>query len=179
MRILYLDIESTSTKADVGRIIAIGVLSDETPEVRFSGTHEGERDLLEWLSEKIEGADLIVTWYGSGFDIPFILSRSLVHGVDLTGLAEVPMLDLCEWSKANLLLSSYKLSSVARFLGIHEASDLVGPDVLTLFKLWERGNREVTQLIVDHCREDLLMLKRVHERLKQQIRHSEGSAPKT
>jgi hypothetical protein len=174
MRVLYLDLESTSTKADVGKVIAIGVLESGEPEVRFSGTFEGERELLEWLRKKLEGCDLIVTWYGSGFDIPFLMTRSLVHGVDLTKLAEIPMLDLCEWSKANLLLSSYKLSSVARFLGVSGAGEFTGPDVLTLFKLWERGDQGAGQLILDHCREDLVLLKRVHEVLKSQVERPRG-----
>lgn len=162
----YLDIETNTKKANEGMVVAIGLLTDDKPEVRFAGTLEEERKALEWLREKLKGCELLVTWYGSGFDIPFLLTRALVHNVDLTKLAELQMLDLCEWSRANLLLSSYKLSSVARFLGVNMSTNFHGGDVLTLFKLVERGDFEARRLIVEHCKEDLTLLKRIHERLK-------------
>ncbi len=176
---LYLDIETTSMKADLGMVVVIGVLGEGEAELIFSGNKRDERKALEWLKEKLENCDLIITWYGSGFDIPFLLTRAIHHGVDLSKLAEIPMLDLYQWAKANLLLNSYKMTSVARFLGIDEGTgDFAGPDVLTLFKLWERGESRASDMIVQHCREDLHVLKRVHERLKPTVvRSSAGPMP--
>lgn len=173
----YLDIETSGKKADEGMVVAIGVLADEKPEVRFAGTPEEERKALGWLLEKLKDCELLVTWYGSGFDIPFLLTRALVHHVDFTKLTRVKMLDLCEWSRAHLLLSSYRLSSVARFLGISMFTNFHGGDVLTLFKLVERGDMEARKLIVDHCKEDLVLLKRVHEKLKPQVERSWRGSP--
>lgn len=172
MRILYLDIETTSMKGDSGMVIVIGVLGDGGPELIFSGNPEDERKALEWLKGKLEGCDLVVTWYGSGFDIPYLLTRAVLHGVDLSKLAEIPMLDMYHWAKANLLMTSYKLTSVARFLGVWDAGDFSGPDVLTLFKLWERGDDKTADLIVQHCKEDVILLKKVHEKLRAQVEHS-------
>lgn len=167
---VYLDIESTSRKADAGMVIAAGLLEEGEPRVRFAGTPEEERELLGWLSEELRGCDLLVTWYGSGFDIPFLLSRGTIQGVDLTHLRDIPMLDLCEWCRAHLLLSSYRLESVARFLGLlAEGAEFHGGDVPTLFKLTQRGETEAKRLIVEHCKDDLRMLKLVHERLKPQL----------
>lgn len=172
MVVAYLDIESSSNKADEGMVVAIGVLVDEKPEVRFASTLGEERKALEWLREKLVGCELLVTWYGSGFDVPFLLTRAVFHNVDLTKLVEIQMLDLCEWSRAHLLLSSYRLSSIARFLGVSMPTNFHGGDVLTLFKLVERGDLEARKLIVDHCKEDLVLLKRVHDRLKPQVERS-------
>ena len=165
MKTVYLDIETTSKKADEGMVIAIGVLTDREPEVVFAETLEEEKRILSWLKEKIEGCELIVTWYGSGFDIPFLITRGVLHGIDLSGLARTPMLDLCEWCRANLLLSSNSLQSVAKFLGVWEAGNFAGGDVLTLFKMSAKGSYEARREIVQHCREDLLMLRRIHEKL--------------
>jgi uncharacterized protein YprB with RNaseH-like and TPR domain len=141
----------------------------------FASTLEEERNALLWLKEKLKGCELIVTWYGSGFDIPFILSRSLLHEIDMRELVEIPMLDLCEWSKAHLILSSHSLQSVAKFLGVWEARNFAGPDVNTLFKLFVQGNQEARTLIIQHCREDLLMLKRIHEKLQPLVSRAGGS----
>jgi uncharacterized protein YprB with RNaseH-like and TPR domain len=135
----------------------------------FAGSFEEERKALKWLKNKLEDCEIIVTWYGSGFDIPFLSTRAIVHNIDLTELTEIPMLDLCQWSRANLLLSSYSLESVARFLGISGGKgfkEFRGTDILALFKLVERGDLEARKLIVEHCKEDIVVLKLVHEKLK-------------
>jgi len=181
MVVAYLDIETISKKADEGMIIAIGLLTDDEPEVRFADSLEEERRTLEWLRDKLEGCEMLVTWYGSGFDIPFLSTRALVHNVNLTKLTEIPMLDLCQWSRANLLLSSYSLESVARFLDISGGKgfkEFRGTDILALFKLVDRGDLEARKLIVEHCKEDIVVLKLVHERLKPLVERSRGGLPR-
>jgi len=181
MAVLYLDIETSSKTANEGMVIAIGVMTGEEPEVRFSDSFEEEKRILEWLREKLEECDLVVTWFGTGFDIPFLLSRSLLHNVDLTRLTEMPMLDLYEWSRARLLLSSYSLESVARFLGISAGrgfKEFHGGDIQSLFKLAERGDLESRRLIVEHCREDVRVLKLIHDRLKPLIESSGWGSPR-
>ncbi|RLG57268.1 MAG: hypothetical protein DRN83_02275 [Hadesarchaea archaeon] len=172
MAVVYLDIESSAKKADEGMVVAIGLLTDKEPEVRFASSPGEEREALGWLREKLKDCELLVTWYGSGFDIPFLVGRGLVQGVDLANLFKIKMLDLCEWSRAHLLLSSYKLSSVARFLGVGSSTDFHGGDVSTLFKLAARSDPEARKLIVDHCKEDLILLRRVHEKLKSYVERS-------
>jgi len=167
--IAYLDIETNAVKADWGMVVAVGLLKGEEPEVRFADTPEEERKVLEWLRDELQNCSKLVTWYGPGFDIPFLLARAALHQIDLSKLIEIPMLDLCEWSRGHLLLSSYKLESVARFFGTQRALEFHGGDVSALFKLATRGDYEARRLIVDHCKEDLLFLKRVYERLKPQI----------
>jgi uncharacterized protein YprB with RNaseH-like and TPR domain len=169
MVVAYLDIETNAKNANEGMVVAIGLLTGDEPEVMFAGSFEEEMKALEWLKNKLEDCEIIVTWYGSGFDIPFLSTRAIVHNIDLTELTEIPMLDLCQWSRANLLLSSYSLESIARFLGISGGKgfkEFRGTDILALFKLVERGDLEARKLIVEHCKEDIVVLKLVHEKLK-------------
>ena len=162
-------------------MIAIGLLMGSTPDVRFAGSLEEEKKILEWLKNKLNNCDLVVTWYGSGFDIPFICTRALVHNVDLNILNEIQMLDLCQWSRAKLLLSSYSLESVAKFLGISGGrgfKEFHGTDILALFKLAERGDNEARKLIIEHCEEDIVVLELVHEKLKPMIERSGWGWPR-
>jgi len=167
--IVYLDIETSAMKADRGMVVAVGLLKGEEPEVKFADTPEEERKVLEWLRDELKGCSKLVTWYGPGFDIPFLLARAALHQVDLSRLIETPMLDLCEWSRGHLLLSSYRLESVARFFGFQRTVEFHGGDVSALSKLAARGDHEARKLIVDHCKEDLLLLKRVYEKLESQL----------
>jgi uncharacterized protein YprB with RNaseH-like and TPR domain len=170
--LVYLDIETTSLKASDGMVVAIGVLKGEKPEVRFAGTLQEEKAALEWLCKELEGCTALVTWNGAEFDIPFLFTRSILHNIDVGRLLEIPMLDLYQWCRGHMLLSSYKQEAVGRFLGVDTSQPFHGGDVLTLFKLVEQGDVEARRLIVEHCREDIILLKRIHERLKQQVERS-------
>jgi hypothetical protein len=174
----YLDIETTSLKASDGMVVAIGVLKGEKPEVRFAGTIQEERAALGWFCRELEGCTGLVTWNGAEFDLPFLFTRSVFHNTDMGRLLEIPMLDLYQWCRGHMLLSSYKLESVGRFLGIDKSQLFHGSDVLTLFKLVEQGDIEARRLIVEHCREDIILLKRVHERLKPQVERSGWGSPR-
>lgn len=44
---------------------------------------EGERLLLEELWEELKGAELLVTYNGSSFDLPVLRLRSMIHGLPL------------------------------------------------------------------------------------------------
>ncbi|MEW6593036.1 MAG: ribonuclease H-like domain-containing protein [Candidatus Hadarchaeota archaeon] len=172
---MYLDIETSAKNANEGIVIAIGILPEGgQAEVRFASNLEEEKKALEWLKEKLKSCDEMVTWFGSGFDIPFLITRAIYHNIDMSELAEIPMLDLCKWSQANLSMSSHSLEAVARFFGISEGKEFRGTDILTLFRLVERGDFESRKLIVDHCREDVVVLKRIHDRLRPAVDRSRG-----
>jgi uncharacterized protein YprB with RNaseH-like and TPR domain len=174
---VYLDIETTSLKAGDGMVVAVGLLKDGKPEVKFAGNTQEERAALEWLRRELEGCTTLVTWNGAEFDVPFLFTRAVFHNVDLGKLFEIPMLDLYEWCRGHMLLPSYRLESVGRFLGINKSQTFHGSDVLTLFKLAEQGDLEARRLIVEHCREDLILLKRIHERLEPLVERSGWGSP--
>jgi uncharacterized protein YprB with RNaseH-like and TPR domain len=174
----YLDIETTSLKGSDGMIVAIGLLKGEKPEVRFAGTLQEERAALEWFRRELENCTTLVTWNGAEFDVPFLFTRAVFHSIDISKLPEIPMLDLYQWCHGHMLLSSYKLESVGRFLGINKSQVFHGSDVLALFKLVEQGDLEARKLIVEHCKEDIVLLKLVHERLEPLVERSGWGSPR-
>jgi uncharacterized protein YprB with RNaseH-like and TPR domain len=165
---VYLDIETLSLKANEGMIVAIGILKDKEAQVRFSSASDEEAKSIRWLQDELKDCKQLITWYGSGFDLPFLVTRAALHRIDLK-IADLPMLDLYRWCKENLLLSSYGLESVAKFFGIRRKLEFQGRDVSTLFKLASTGDIKSRKLIIDHCKEDLWLLKEVHQRLKPLI----------
>ncbi len=168
---LYLDIETSSKTADAGSVVALGILKGEKPSVRFCADEGEEREALEELARELEGCELVVTWYGSGFDLPFLKARAILLGVDLRKLLLLPSLDLYLWCKNHLLLSSYRLDSVARFFGLTRKVEFEGKDVSTLFRLARGGDRNSRELILQHCAEDLELLREVHRRMERWVEH--------
>ncbi len=165
---IYLDIETTSLDADHGPIVAIGLLKNENIDVRFASNTDEEKAIIEWLENEING-DTIVTWYGSGFDEPFLVARAAMMGINLSNFVKAPKLDLCEWSKEHLKLSKHGLESVAKFFGLSRKINYRGSDVPALYRLASSGDEKSKKLIIEHCTDDLRLLRAIHDKLKPYI----------
>jgi uncharacterized protein YprB with RNaseH-like and TPR domain len=165
----YLDIETSGKWADEGRVVAIGLLKLK-PQVRVCLSLWEERRALEWLAQQLEGVTCVITWFGSGFDLPFLRARASLQRVNLRILDQIPTLDLCEWCRKNLLLSKYSLDAVAEFFGMRRRVPFEGGDVGALFKLASSGDRRAASRIAEHCREDLYLLREIHRRLSNSLK---------
>lgn len=86
-RIGYFDIEADNLKADFGICLSFAmktrgddndnnIIYDEvTKEELFSG--ESDRRVILSCLEAIRSYDIVVTYYGTGFDFPFIRARAM------------------------------------------------------------------------------------------------------
>jgi uncharacterized protein YprB with RNaseH-like and TPR domain len=156
-------------KADIGQITSIGIIKDSKIEVKFVETPEKEKEALEWLKNELGGCDLLVTWFGSGFDLPYILSRAIINDVDLHEILKIPSLDLCKFCQQNLSLTRYSLVEVAKSFGIQKNVEIDGKDVLKLYLKAVRGDKKAKETIVNHCRDDLIVLKEIFQKLEKYI----------
>lgn len=163
---LFLDIECTNNKADIGRLVAIGIIKDGRKEVRFVENEDGEKEVLSWLKNELKGCETIITWYGSKFDIPFLLSRAVVNGVDLSELLTIHSLDLCEFFRKNFIFSKNSLSEIAKILNIPKEDEVGGKDVLKLYIKFTQGDEKAREMITNHCLKDLEVLEKIFEKVQ-------------
>jgi hypothetical protein len=104
-RVATLDIETTGKRPEDGEVVAIGLGVHErgTPgeEVTYDLLRregDDEIDLVRTAMDRLASydADRLVTYYGSGFDFPFLRGRLAAAGVDDHHAAEPDThLDLC------------------------------------------------------------------------------------
>ena len=95
---IFFDIETTSLKADVGILVASGfILPNEEIKILFAENLEEEKDLIENTAKLLlqNKDEEIVIWY-SKFDIPFLVSRAIKHGLDISGIYDLKIVDLCK-----------------------------------------------------------------------------------
>src|SRR5439155_10281199 len=82
-KIVILDIETTSLEGDAGVLVGAGLMSEagrgEYLEARRTSD---EKPVLSKLSKRLESYDVLVTWNGRSFDIPFLTTRLMKHGLD-------------------------------------------------------------------------------------------------
>lgn len=169
MKKVFLDIETTSRTADMGHITAIGLIKDGEKKIRFVETPKEEADALEWLKKEIEDCELIITWYGSGFDIPFLLTRAILLGVDLSVLMTIECLDLCEFFKEKFSMAKYSLEEVSKSFGIERKKKSNWKNMPSLYLQAISGNEEAKKEIIEHCEDDLRSLKEIYEKVEKYV----------
>jgi len=66
-----------------GKVATVGIYCPEADkeEGLHLGDFNGEKELLERVWELFNRTDLFITFNGLGFDVPFLLTRSLVHNI--------------------------------------------------------------------------------------------------
>jgi uncharacterized protein YprB with RNaseH-like and TPR domain len=163
---VFLDVECSNLNADIGQIIAVGIIKEKKKEVKFVEKLEDEKEVLKWLKKELEGCDLVITWYGSRFDLPFLMTRAIINNIDMSELLKIPSLDLCEFCKKNLSFSKNNLSEVSKTLGIPKNGEVSGKDVLKLYLKSIHGDKKAKEEIINHCLDDLEALEKIFKKLE-------------
>ena len=165
--IVILDIETSSLEADAGIIVGAGLMSEDgkSQYLEARKTTE-EKPLLTKLLDQLEPFDVIVTWSGRGFDIPYLTSRLLKHRMDPRTVLSKMHLDLNEVVKSRLRLTFTYLDHVCEFFEIKRNRGPMGLDVPHLFVRALEGDEEALRSIRDHCLDDLRVTREVLLRLR-------------
>ncbi len=169
---IFFDTESSSLDANLGALVAVGmVFSDGREKFLFADSFGDEKKVITdtmdiLLSNRNEP---LVIWY-SPFDIPFFVTRAIKNGIDVSQIYDLQVIDLCKLVQDNLKLSSNKLDEVSKFLGIEKNLNVTGADVNYLYSNAVTGNEESKRKIIDHCRDDILAMKKISEKLEPYVK---------
>lgn len=178
-KILMFDIEATNLDADFGTCLAFGwryygdgkshVLSllDTNPVCGDCGRVDADDDraLLKEVYAILSQADVIVSWYGKGFDVPFLNTRMLDAG--MKPLPPIPHVDLYFTAKHHLKLSSNRLANVQEFLQLVDAKT---PLTRRVWRQAEAGNPKAIKYVAHHCLKDVDVLYGAYEKLRPYVR---------
>lgn len=150
-RIAFVDIETTGISRWDNQITLIGIYDGNTPHIYIQGQNLADAD------QKLKSFDLLVTFNGKQFDLPFIeehfqTSYPAVH------------LDL-RYMLRELGLQG-GLKSIERQLGISRDDDVAAIDGFEAVRLWrryQRGDKEALRLLVKYNQDDIVNLKTLLE----------------
>ena len=158
-----LDIETNGWHHAAGGYVTVVGLYDGFDYKAFV---RGENLTPEALKRELSKYRYIITFFGSGFDLPF-LKESL--GID-TGMAHF---DLC--FGARRLGITGGLKKIEPLLGIHRDETVKGLDGYQAVRLWHearRGSSAAYELLITYNREDTVnlmdMARTLYARLKAQ-----------
>src|SRR5213593_775188 len=131
---VILDIETSSLEADAGVMLGAGLLP-ENGRAEYFGVKRtrDEKDALAKVVSRLTPFDVIVTWNGGSFDIPYLTTRLLSHGLDPRTVIGKRHIDLNEVVKRRLRLTFTYLDHVCDFFRIAKKKGLTGMDVPGLY----------------------------------------------
>jgi len=169
-RIGYFDIETSQLQADFGICYSWVIKVKGKNEYYGSIITRNEiiagmldKRVMEELMDAFQNFDIIYTYYGSRFDIPFVRTRTLIHGLEFIPRGQIIHRDLYYLARRCLKLSSNRLANVCRVLGIEGKTNIEQ----RYWVLANTGNPTALKYIAEHNKGDVDILEKVHEKLSK------------
>jgi len=144
-RTLYLDIETTGMSAQEGHVTVVGLFRNGS----MTSLVRGETLTEDRLHAELEQTDLFITFFGSGFDIPYLQAKFPRLNF------KKPHFDLC--FAARRLGMQGGLKHIEREVQISRDTDVAGLDGWEAVRLWHQwcaGNDAARALLLKYNEAD-------------------------
>jgi len=141
----FVDIETNGVPSPQGALTVVGIYGRGQMTTLIQGDNLSERR----LQDELASYDLLVTFFGSGFDLPF-LKTTYPHLI-----LDQPHLDLC--FAARRLGLKGGLKSIEHQIGCHRAASLeglTGLDAIRLWEEWQEGSMPSRDLLIAYNEAD-------------------------
>lgn len=138
-KVLYLDVETTGASPHDGDVTVVGIHRNGQTTCLI----RGETLTTERLQEELDQSELLVTFFGTGFDVPFLRAKF----PQLT--IAIPHFDLCVAARRLGLTGGLK--RIERAVGIERDAalrSLDGWDAVRLWGRWCNGDRDALDLLL-------------------------------
>lgn len=122
--------------------------------------NQDDKFLLEQFIEVLNEADLIVAHNGDRYDLKFIKTRAIYHGLEM--LINYPQFDTLKVAKKKFMFNSNKLDYISEYLGFDNK-------IKTEMKLWDDIIFKKCPIAMDkmvtYCNMDVELLEKVYNKL--------------
>jgi uncharacterized protein YprB with RNaseH-like and TPR domain len=168
-KIAYLDIETSDLQADFGMVLSwcLKFKNDKkiysaviTKKDIYNKIYDKKvvKDLLDLLKE----VDIVVTYYGTEFDIPYLRTRAEKWRLEFPKYGDIYHWDL--YYKVRNLFKTHRksLAVITRFLGISGKTPIESE---TWFDA-QYGDEDSLKEVLIHNEFDVIILEKLHERIE-------------
>jgi len=169
-KIAYLDIETSDLKANFG-IVLTWCLKFKDDKRIFSAVITKEdidnrtfdKKIIKELLDLLDTVDIVVTYYGTEFDIPFLRTRAEKWKLDFPKYGYIVHWDLYYKAKKLFNLHRKSLGVVTNFLGI-SGKTMLDP---AIWFIAQYGDAKALKEILYHNEEDVIILEKLHKRIEE------------
>ncbi len=124
-----------------------------------------EKRVLERFLPILESSDEVVTQNGDRFDIPWIRTRCLKHGIPMS--PSHVSIDTCKLAKHQFKFNSNRLDYLGQFAD-------EGKKIKTDFDLWKdillKNDRKALARMVRYCGRDVVLMEKVWDRMNPYVK---------
>ncbi len=162
---LYLDIETTGGSLEDGDLTVVGISNGKETKTFINGINLTSEN----LERELDGAKMLITFYGSVFDIPFL--RHTFPRLDLN----LPHFDLCFAARRLGLRGGLK--RIEMETGIKRDEEVLGLNGWDAVRLWHRyirGDNRSLDILLKYNLEDTTNLVPLAEIVYQGLRETSG-----
>lgn len=159
----FVDIETSNLKANFGIVLCWCILDEQGHRyedvINLDDVQSGNEDkrLIENCINCFSNFDRLIGHYSTYFDIPFLRTRALIHGIKFPQHGTKYHTDVWKMAKHSLCLHSNRQDVIAE--------SLYGKTCKTRIShpAWRKammGDAKSAAEVLDHCRKDVMDLKK-------------------
>ena|SRR2546422_3960958 len=160
--VAMLDIEATGLRADYNSVLVVSFKPHGKRPISFTASKAGDdRSLMEQITKEMAKYQVIVTYYGKGFDAPMLESRLLFH--NMPPLPKHHHLDMYWLVKGRLKTARRSQAHLLEWLSLPEEKMTLSADV------WNQvcsNFDETIGTLVKRCESDVRGLEVLYDRCK-------------
>lgn len=175
IKIGFIDIETSNLRANFGIIFCYCILDNSTGKIlsrtvtKDELTKSLDREVVKQCLKDISKFDILVTYYGTKFDIPFIRTRAIEWKLDFPTFGTIKHKDVYYIVKSKFCLNSNRLETACRaIIGKTEKNHVDA-------NYWIRalqGDQKSLKYILDHCERDVRDLQRVYLSVENYVKET-------
>lgn len=174
LKIGYFDIETGGKDANFDIMLCYSIKTRDKKEILSSCIKK--KDFLNEIYDKrickqlvidLQKYDIIITYFGTRFDIPFSRSRCMLNKIDYPIFGSLKHKDVYYMVKHRLKLNRNSLQSATSFLNINGKNHVEG-------NLWvkaKHGDEKALSYIQKHCNKDVIILEKLHKKLEIYVKN--------
>ena len=176
-RIGFLDIETTGRDAMFSTMLSWSIKPYNKDPVfmvtdkKHLHSDDEDKHLLQPLVSEMLKYDLLVGYYSTWFDMPFIRTRCLEQGLPFPAWGATSHLDMYRVVKRNLRIDRRSLEIVSHIWGYQDKTHIV-PKV---WRMAGRGRTDALKYVIDHNIADTVLLEKVFLKLEPYFHSTRSS----
>ena len=181
-RLGYFDIETLNFNAGHGFMLCYCILDAKSGRIYESHITKKDhsskvldRNVVQKCVKDLGNFDKVVGFYSTKFDLPYVRSRAIHHGVDFPGYGELKHEDVYYIIKNKFKFGRNSQEAACRQI-FGEATEKDHVDAATWLDAAVYGNTTAMGRVVEHCKKDVRDLKKLHEAVGKFRRPSDLSA---